>query len=81
MRPLNIAMISHHGCIRMHKMAIPLIERGHNVHLIANRLTPYWEQYKTFNLCTDTEQNIEAMKLLAKRASTSSTRTTSPLGT
>lgn len=65
MKPLNIAMISHHGCIRMHKMAIPLIERGHNVHLIANRMTPYWEQYKTFNLCTDTEQNLEAMKLLA----------------
>lgn len=64
-RPLNIVMVSSHACIRVHKMAIPLIERGHNVHLIAFKMSTYWEHYKTFTLCCDTEQMIEAMRLYA----------------
>lgn len=62
-RPLNIAMISAHGCIRAHKMAIPLIERGHHIHLIAMQLNSYWEQYRSFALCCDVEQVLESMAL------------------
>jgi len=64
-RPLNIVMVSGHGCIRVHKMAIPLIERGHSVHLISMQTTLFWEQYKTFTLCTDVEQIIEAIRIYA----------------
>lgn len=46
-------------------MAIPLIEKGHNVHLIAFKMSTFWEQYKTFTLCYDTEHMIEAMKIYA----------------
>lgn len=62
---MNIVMVSGHGCIRVHKMAIPLIEKGHNVHLIAFRISTFWEQYKTFSLCYDVEQMIEAMRMYA----------------
>jgi glycosyltransferase involved in cell wall biosynthesis len=50
----------------MHKMAIPLIERGHNVHLISFKVSTFWEQYKTFSLCADVEQAIEAMRLFVR---------------
>lgn len=66
MRPLNIVMLSGHGCIRVHKQAIPLIEKGHNVHLVASKASAFWEQYKTFTLCYDTEQFIEAIRIFSK---------------
>jgi hypothetical protein len=62
---LKIVMVSGHGCIRVHKMAIPLIEKGHDVHLIAFKASTFWEQYKTFTLCYDVEQMLEAMKVYA----------------
>jgi len=63
---LNIVMVAGHCCIRVHKMAIPLIEKGHRVHLIGMRVPTFWEQYKTFTLCTDVEQMLESMKLYAR---------------
>jgi hypothetical protein len=62
---LKIVMVSGHGCIRVHKMAIPLIEKGHEVHLLAFKASTFWEQYKTFSLCYDVEQMLEAMKVYA----------------
>lgn len=64
-KALNIVMISGHGCIRVHKMAIPLIEKGHNVHLIASKMSGFWEQYKTFTLCYDTEHFLNTFKVFA----------------
>jgi glycosyltransferase involved in cell wall biosynthesis len=49
-------------------MAIPLIEKGHEVHLIAKKLSSFWEMYKSFSLCTDVEQYAEAIKLHAPKA-------------
>jgi SAM-dependent methyltransferase len=63
---LKIVMVSGHGCIRVHKMAIPLIEKGHEVHLVAFKASTFWEQYKTFSLCYDVEQMVEALRLHAK---------------
>lgn len=63
---MNICMVAGHGCIRVHKMAIPLMEKGHTVHLIAMKVPMFWESYKTFTLCADVEQMLQALKLYAK---------------
>ena len=62
---MNIVMVSGHCCIRVHKMAIPLIEKGHEVHLIGSKMSSYHEQYKTFSICADIEQYLESIKLHA----------------
>lgn len=65
---MRVVMVSGHSCIRVHKMALPLIERGHEVHLIAKKLSSFWQQYKSFCLCEDVEQYAEAIKLHAPHA-------------
>jgi hypothetical protein len=60
---LKIVMVSGHGCIRVHKMALPLIYKGHDVHLIAGKVPSFWPNYKTFSLCSDIDQYQEAIKL------------------
>lgn len=62
---MNIVMVSGHGCIRAQKMAIPLIERGHNVHMLSRKLFGFRQQFKTHTLCDDVEQMLEAMRLHA----------------
>lgn len=63
---MKICMVAGHGCIRVHKMAIPLMEKGHEVHLIAMKVPMFWEQYKTFTLCADVEQMIQALRMYDK---------------
>lgn len=60
---MNIVMVSSHSCIRCQKEAIPLIERGHKVHMIANKVPSFYEQYASFTLCSDVEQYLEAIDL------------------
>lgn len=62
---MNIVMISGHACIRCQKEAIPLIERGHSVHMIASRMSSYHEQYASYLICADIGQYLEAIKLHA----------------
>lgn len=66
MKPLNIVMVSAHACIRCQKEAIPLIERGHTVHMIAQKVPSFYEQYASFMLCNDLGQYMEAIKLHAR---------------
>src|SRR3990167_288846 len=63
---MKVVMVAGHCCIRVHKMAIPLIEKGHEVHLVGMKVSSFWEQYKTFALCSDVEQMLEALKLHVK---------------
>lgn len=65
---MRVVMVSGHSCIRVHKMAIPLIEKGHEVHLVARKLSSFWQQYKSFLMCEDIEQYAEAIKLHAPKA-------------
>lgn len=62
---MNIVMVAGHACIRVQKMAIPLIERGHKVHIISRKIPSFYEQYFSFSLCNDVCQMIEAMRLHA----------------
>lgn len=59
-------MVAGHACIRVQKMAIPLIEKGHEVHLVAMKIPSLHEQYKTFTYCNDVGQMLDALKLYAK---------------
>ena len=63
---MKIVMVAGHACIRVQKMAIPLIEKGHEVHLIAMKIPSFWQQYKTFTLCTDVEQMLSALDLYSQ---------------
>lgn len=64
MKDLTIGMIASHCCIRVQKMALPLMALGHKVHLAANRLPPFWEQYTTVSLCEGPDQYEAAIKLM-----------------
>lgn len=55
-------MLSRHGCFRVFKEAIPLIERGHEVHLIVNKVTVGAERMKSVSVYQDTDQLYEAIK-------------------
>ena len=65
---MNIVKVAAHACIRVQKMALPLIERGHNVHLIADKVPSYVESYTTFTKTHDLGQLIEAIKLYSNIA-------------
>lgn len=63
--PLKIAFVANHACVRCDKMALPLLERGHEVHIISNRDPAYHAQYTTRNLWNDLGQVIESIKVYA----------------
>lgn len=56
-------MVAGHACIRVQKMALPLIQRGHEVHLIAGKVPSFWPSYKSFSLCSDIDQYQAAIRL------------------
>ena len=65
---MNIVMVSGHACIRVQKTALPLIEKGHDVHLIANKRPSYYEHYNSFSFAAGVGQYIEAFKQHEKSA-------------
>lgn len=56
-------MLSRHGCFRVFKEAIPLIEKGHEVHLIVNKVTQGAERMASVCHYQDTDQFYNAVKL------------------
>lgn len=60
---MKIVFISGHSCIRVHKQGLPLIDAGHEVHLIAKKQVAFSEFYKTFIHYSDIGQCIEGIKL------------------
>ena len=65
---MKIVMISGHACIRVQKMAIALTNKGHEVHLIANKKPPYFEIHKTFTEAAKIDHYVEAIKLYSNVA-------------
>jgi hypothetical protein len=63
MKKLKIVAISSHNCIRVHKQSLPLLEMGHDVHLIAKKQVGFTEYYRTFSHYSDIGQCIESIKL------------------
>lgn len=58
---MRIVKVANHACVRVQKMAIPLIEKGHEVHLVAHAIPTYHEHYKTINVCSNLKQMIDSM--------------------
>lgn len=61
---MRIAMLAGHACIRVQKMAIPLISGGHTVHIASKKIPSYWQGYATFTMCNDYENMANAIRLL-----------------
>lgn len=62
---MKIVMVSHHSCVRVHKMAIPLLKKGYDVHLVASKWVSFSDIYKSFGYWLDIEQLRELIKLHA----------------
>lgn len=60
---MKIVMVSAHSCIRLHKIALPLIEKGYEVHLVARKHTPFSFRYKSFLHYDDIEQFLSSIRL------------------
>ena len=60
---MKIVMVSGHSCMRVHKQALPLLEQGHEVHLIARKKVPFSTWYKTFIQYDDITQCLNGIKL------------------
>lgn len=63
---MNIGFVSGHACIRCQKEALPLLEKGHTVHMVAGKIPTYFERYSSFNYAAGVGQYIEAIKMLDK---------------
>lgn len=59
---MRIVMIAKHPCIRIVKQALPLIFRGHEVHLIAEAVPQYGEYFTSVGLYTNLEQLHELIR-------------------
>jgi hypothetical protein len=62
---MKIVMLTRHACIRVFKQAIPLIERGHEVHLITNKVSQGAERCASTAVYQDTDQLYAAIKMHA----------------
>jgi glycosyltransferase involved in cell wall biosynthesis len=56
-------MLTRHACMRVFKQAHPLLERGHEVHLITNKLSQGFERCTSVTVYNDTDQLYAAIKL------------------
>ena len=59
---MKITMLSYHGCIRVVKMALPLIKKGHEVNLITFRHPSQAKKFTSVVICNDLENMQEAIK-------------------
>jgi len=62
---MKIAMLAHHACVRVQKMALPLLARGHEVHLVAFRQPAGVEYYDTFTSCFTVKNMRRMVQVLA----------------
>ena len=59
---VRIASINNHGCVRMHKMNLVLLAKGHEVHLCTSELTTFIDDYTSYTLASTFEQLQQWMK-------------------
>lgn len=60
---MKIVMLSRHGCIRVMKEGMGLIARGHEVHLVAEQVTQFSQEFKTVTIYQDSDQLYNAIRL------------------
>jgi glycosyltransferase involved in cell wall biosynthesis len=64
-RAMKIVKVSHHSCIRVHKEAMALLNKGYRVHLLANKWVEFSDIYHTFGHWLDMAQLHNFIKLHA----------------
>jgi hypothetical protein len=62
---MRIGMISGHACVRVQKMAIPLLQNGHKVYLVSKGMPWGFENYDGYIHCEGINHYIEAIKILS----------------
>jgi glycosyltransferase involved in cell wall biosynthesis len=62
----EIVMVANHACIRVQKMALPLLDKGYRVHLVARKLPSFYESYTTVSIFNDAGQLQEVIKNFEK---------------
>ena len=58
----KLGYIARHCCIRVQKEAIPLLNKGYEVHCMANKIPMFGEQYKTLFIYQDMTQLENCIK-------------------
>lgn len=61
---MNITMVAAHACIRVHKIAIALMNKGHKVHLIAQNITDFNNRYASFSFASSVSHFYKAVRAL-----------------
>lgn len=61
---MKIAMISGHACVRVQKMAFPLVGKGHEVYLVAKGIPWGYQNYKGFMYVEGRNHYLSAIELL-----------------
>lgn len=59
----KVAKIAQHACFRVQKEGLPLLNLGHDIHLITNKIPSYADQYKSVSHYHTEDQMYEAIKL------------------
>lgn len=65
---MNIVKMAWHACARVDKMALPLLDHGHEVHLLASRLSVHHNLYTTYSVTEGMDQTVNAIKIYSKFA-------------
>lgn len=60
---MKIVKVARHGCVRVAKEAMPLLDRGYDVHIISNKLPMFGEFFKSSTIYQNTAQLEDAIKL------------------
>ena len=63
MKKPKIVMIARHCCIRVQKIALPLLDDGYDVHCIAHRIPAYGDHYRSVMIYQNLEQLYEAINI------------------
>lgn len=53
---MKICKIAAHACIRVQKMALPLMQRGHKVYLLSQKVPTFADAYDGYSQCFSVEQ-------------------------
>lgn len=60
--PYKVLKLTYHCCIRVIKEAMPLIARGHEVHVVAAKVTQYADHFSSISVYNDQNQLISAIR-------------------
>ena len=60
---MKVVMISRHGCLRVSKVAMPLLTKGYDVHLITEKVTQGSEHFKSVLQYQDLDQLYNSVKV------------------